>query len=80
MTRLKKAHVEALLHDYDGDPVGALTTALQIALDKPGADWAALLSTADLPEARRTRLQSGEQAALDELAAELNEARGFLDY
>ena len=79
VTRLKKAHVEALLRDYDADPVGALTTALRVALDTPGADWATLLSTAAMPAARRARLQAGEQAALDELAAELNEARGLSD-
>ena len=78
MTRLKKAHVEQLLCDYDRDPIGALTTALRVALDEPAADWAALLAAATLPEARRNRLQAGNQAALDELVAELNEARGFL--
>lgn len=75
MTKLKKAHVEVLLRDYDRDPIGALTTALRVVLDKPDADWAALLSAAPLPEARCNRLQAGEQAALDELAAELNEVR-----
>ena len=79
MTRLKKAHVEQLLRDYDRDPVGALTAALRIALAMPGADWTALLAAAALPEARRNRLQARDQAALDELAAELNEARGFLE-
>ncbi|MEQ1873446.1 MAG: hypothetical protein ABL953_06940 [Ilumatobacteraceae bacterium] len=79
MTRLKKAHVEALLRDYDREPVGSLTTALRLALDQPGADWASLLASAPLPSVRRSRLLAGDQKALDELAAELNEARGFLD-
>ena len=79
MTRLKKAHVEALLRDYDHDPVGSLTAALRVALDKPRADWPSLLSAAPLPSARRKQLLAGEQSALDELAAELNEARGFLE-
>lgn len=79
MTRLKKSHVEALLRNYDSDPIGALTEALRVALDKPGADWAALLSAAALPTERRNRLQAGEQLALDELAAELNEARSLLE-
>ncbi|MCE9623300.1 MAG: hypothetical protein K8R99_13235 [Actinomycetia bacterium] len=78
MTRLKKAHVETLLREYDTDPIRALTTALRVALDRPGADWPALLAAAPLPASRRDRLQASEQAALDELAAELNEARGLL--
>lgn len=78
MTRLQKAHVEALLRDYDADPIAALTTALRVALDKPDADWAALLSATPLPSFRRERLLACEQLALDEFAAELNEARGFL--
>ena len=77
MTRLKKAHVEALLRDYDSDPIGALTTALRVALDQPGGDWPTLLAAAPLPSTRRNRLRAGDQAALDELAAELNEARAF---
>ena len=77
MTRLKKAHVEALLRDYDTDPIGALTTALRVVLDQPGGEWKSLLSTAKLSEPRRERLQAGEQGALDELAGELNEARGL---
>ena len=79
MTQLKKAHVAALLRDYDSNPVGSLTTALRVALDKPSADWSSLLSAAPLPPARRNQLLAGEQTALDELAAELNEARGFLE-
>ncbi len=77
MTRLKKAHVEALLRDYDSDPIGALTTALRVALDRPGGYWAALLMAAELPHDRRSRLEAGDPASLDELAAELNETRGL---
>ena len=75
MTRLKKAHVEALLRDYDADPIGALTAALRVVLDEPNGEWKSLLATANLSHARRERLQSGQQDALDELASELNEAR-----
>lgn len=78
MTRLKKAHVEALLREYDINPVGALTAALRIVLNEPAAEWTALLSMAKFSDARRVRLQAGEQDALDELAAELNETRELL--
>ena len=75
MTRLRKAHVEALLRDYDADPIGALTTALRVVLDQPSGEWKSLLAASKFSDARRERLQSGQQGALDELASELNEAR-----
>ncbi len=75
MPRLKKKDVEALLRDYDSDPIGALTAALRVVLDQPDANWLVLLSAANLPDRRLQRLQDGDQTALDELAAELNETR-----
>lgn len=75
MTRLKKAHVEALLADYDADPVAALTAALRVALDEPHGEWTALVKAAGFTCARRIRLQGNDPAAMDELAAELNELR-----
>lgn len=75
LTVLTKAQVEALLHGYDADPIAALTSALRVVLNQPAGEWPTLLSTADFPSARRDRLLAGEQAALDELAAELNETR-----
>lgn len=75
MTGLGKAHVEALLEGYDADPVGALTAALRVALDRPDLEWTGLLQLAGISCARRIRLQGNDPAALDELAAELNELR-----
>ena len=75
VARLDKAHVEALLADYDAAPIESLTIALQVALDLPTLDWAALLDLADLPDERRQQLLRGDPVALDELAAELNEVR-----
>ncbi|MDP2290155.1 MAG: hypothetical protein Q8M22_03140 [Actinomycetota bacterium] len=75
MNRLKKADVEALLATYDADPVGALTVALRVVLDQPTGEWTSLLKSAGLSCARRIRLQGNDAAALDELAAELNELR-----
>lgn len=77
MTRLLKAHVEALLRDYDREPIGALTAALRVALDHPDDDWSALLAMAPISDSRRGALLNGDQTALDELVAELNEARGL---
>lgn len=78
MTRLKKAHVEALLRDYDRNAIGALTVALRVALDRPEGSWEDLLAAAAMSDIRRERLRAGEPAALDELAAELNETRESL--
>ena len=75
MSRLKKADVESLLTRYDADPVGALTAALQVSLDRPDLEWTDLLKVAGFSCAHRIRLQGNDAAALDELAAELNELR-----
>lgn len=75
MSRLKKTDVESLLAGYDADPVGALTAALRVALDRPELEWTALVKLAGFSCARRIRLQGNDPAALDELAAELNELR-----
>ncbi len=77
MSVLKKADVEALLSDYDHDPVAALRRALALVLDLPDASWPQLLKAAPFTCARRIRLQVADQAALDELAAELNELRAL---
>lgn len=75
IVRLKKRHVERLLASYDADPVGALTAALRVALDLPDASWPALLAAAPIDAARRQRLLSADESALDQLVTELNEFR-----
>ena len=74
---MKKADVERLLAEYDANPVAALTQALRIALNMPDADWPTLLSAAPIDAARRERLLANDEPALDRLATELNERRGF---
>jgi hypothetical protein len=75
VSRLRKTDVEALLAGYDEDPVGALTTALRVTLERPDLEWTALVKLAGFSCARRIRLQGNDPEALDELAAELNELR-----
>lgn len=75
MARLSKAQVEVLLATYDSAPIDSLTAALRIALDAPAMEWTALLGLADFSAARHQQLLRGDPAALDELAAELNEVR-----
>ena len=74
-SRRRKVDVEQLLAGYDIGPVAARTTALRVVLDQPSGDWTALLKAAGFSCARRIRLQGNDPAALDELAAELNELR-----
>lgn len=75
IAKLKKADAARLLDRYDGGAIAALTTALRIVLDQPGADWPTLIAAAPLDDARRGRLLDRDVAALDALAAELNERR-----
>ena len=75
MSRLNKFDVEALLRAYDHDPVAALAVALAKVLDRPAAGWAALVAAAPFDPERRALLLAGDQAALDRLAADLNELR-----
>lgn len=77
ISRLKKVDAERLLAGYDADPVAELTVALRVILALPDADWSTLLAAAPIDAARRGRLLSADEASLDELAAELNERRGF---
>ncbi len=77
IARLKKAHVERLLADYDADPMGALTVSLRIVLDRSDANWTELLDAAPIDADRRRRLVAADERALDQLAAELNERRGL---
>lgn len=77
IAQLKKVHAERLLAAYDADPVDALTHALRIALDRPDATWAELVVAAPIDTDRRRLLLDGDEHALDTLAAELNERRGF---
>jgi hypothetical protein len=77
IARLKKVHAERLLADYDADPVAALTSALQVVLEMPDAEWTALVAAAPIDDGRRQRLLAADEAILDQLAAELNERRSF---
>jgi hypothetical protein len=75
IARLKKRDVEALLIRYDQDPIAALTTALRIVLERPDGLWPDLIAAAPFSETRRAAVLLGEEGALDDLAAELNELR-----
>lgn len=75
--RLRKRDVEALMGQIDTDPIGALTAALAIALDRrrEQLSFDELLALAPLTDTERDRFRSRNPEALDELAARLNEQR-----
>lgn len=75
MARLTKRDVEELLDGYDADPVAALTHALRKVLEQRTASFDELIVDARIGDARRGLLARREVAALDDLAAELNERR-----
>ena len=73
--RLTKAEAAALLRDYDSDPSRALGSALGAVLGLTDHTWAEMLAAAPISDTRRAALLSGDERALDDLAAELNELR-----
>ena len=68
-----------LLGTYDQDPVAALTRALRSVLERPDGGWPELVGAAGFTDSRAAALLLGEQRALDDLAAELNELRTLDD-
>ena len=74
---MKKVDAERLLADYDANPVAALSAALQIVLDMPGATWTGLIAAAPVDADRRQRLLATDVGSLDQLARELNEHHGL---
>ena len=75
--RLTKTDVETLMNSFDDDPYEALTRALRIALGRPDSAFEALVNLAPIDHAWRSGAIAGHVAALDSLAALLNEDRGF---
>ena len=75
--RLTKRDVERLLAGYDADPVGALTDALRVVTGAGDAEWDELVELATDDARRRAALAARDVAALDSLAAELNELRAL---
>ena len=74
---LSKRDVETLMATFDDDPYCALSNALRIALGRPNASFETLVRLAPIDPAWRSGAIAGHVAALDRLAAFLNEARGF---
>jgi hypothetical protein len=79
--RLSKLDVETLLARYDDNPVAAVETALRRLCNRPLAGYdeliGVLVGMGRLTTDRERALLAREVAALDGLAAELNETRSL---
>ena len=74
---LSKREVEALMNGFDADPHDALASAMRTTLGRPNATFETLVRLAPIEPAWRGEAIAGHVAALDRLAALLNETRGF---
>jgi hypothetical protein len=74
---LTKRQVESLLGTYDDDPIRALSSALRHVLGRPDAPWPELVAAGGFSDTRAAALLVGDQTALDQLVAELNELRNL---
>jgi hypothetical protein len=77
MRKLSKRDVEALLSEYDNNPVGALHQALRVLLTDCPSDWNAAIGLLDIDDANKQSLRDGNIAALDSLAKHFVETRGL---
>jgi hypothetical protein len=77
MRKLSKRDVEALLSEYDNNPVGALHHALKILLTDCPSDWKLAIDLLDVDDAEKQSLREGNVAALDSLAKRFVETRGL---
>jgi hypothetical protein len=79
--RLSKRDAEMLLATYDSDPVAALESALRQLSGQPRAEFddlvALLVEMGRVTAGRALALLDRDVAALDALAAELNETRSL---
>ena len=75
--RLSKHDVENLMKAIDDEPHAALAAAMRIALGRPHATFETLVRLAPIEATWRSGALAGHVAAIDRLAATLNEMRGF---
>ena len=75
--RLTKSDAETLMSSIDDDPYAALCDSLRKVLGRPHATFETLVALAPIDPAWRSGAVAGHAAALDRLAALLNETRGW---
>jgi hypothetical protein len=77
MSSLTKRDVEALLRDYDADPVAALLSALSKVWRVSELTWNDAVDQLQVDEVTRAKLRGQSVDALDDLAKQLVENRGL---
>ena len=77
MSSLSKRDVEALLRDYDSDPVATLLSALSKVWLASELTWNGAVDRLQVDEETRAKLRSRSVDALDDLAKQLVENRGL---
>jgi hypothetical protein len=77
MRKLSKRDVEALLREYDNNPVAALHTALRILIPSCPSEWRETVAFLPVSDDEKNALQKREIGALDALVKKLVETRGL---
>ena len=77
MRRLSKRDVEALLGEYDNNPVAALHAALSILIPDCPKDWSGAVDCLQMTEAAKQSLRDHDTAALDALVKQFVETRSL---
>lgn len=77
MNSLTKRDVEALLRDYDSDPLAALLTALTKMWNVSELSWDDAVTRLPMSDEDKSHLRQRSLNALDELAKQLVENRGL---
>ena len=77
MRKLSKRDVEALLAEYDKDPVSSLLSALQLLLPERPSNWEEAISALSIDDAKKQELRSHSIDALDSLVKQLVETRSL---
>ena len=77
MRKLSKRDVEALLGEYDNNPVASLHTALRVLIPICPDNWSATVALLSVSEEQKNDLRAGKIEALDALVKQLVENRGL---
>lgn len=77
MRKLSKRDVEALLGEYDHDPVAALHAALVILIPDCPNQWNSAVDCLQISETDKQLLRDRETSAMDALVKQFVETRGL---
>lgn len=77
MRKLSKRDVEALLAEYDKDPVSSLLAALQLLLPESPSNWEEAINALSIDDATKRHLLDHSIDALDSLVKQLVETRSL---